>query len=324
VVPTRDRSDIDETIAEQASRFVIRLRSGEAAKADRDACKAWRDADPRHEAAWQEAEAAWAVAADLDQDRTTGLVRPGKPRKKRQTPRKALLLLGAAAAAAALGWSLKDGWHDYSAGTAQVRTVTLPDGSRVTLNARAAVDADFTAGARRVTIARGEVFFEVAPDRSRPFVVATRNTRVVVTGTAFNVRQRLSSADDVEIAVTENAVEVSATAEKAMTPPVRLSAGQQVTVTANSVGPVQPAHADTVLSWRRGELVAEDETLAEVVGELQAYSSGWIVLTAGARNIKVNAVLSLTDTAASLDALAAALPVSVRRVSPYLTIVSAN
>jgi transmembrane sensor len=251
-------------------------------------------------------------------------VRPGKARKKPRSPRKALLLIGAAAALAALGWSVKDGWHDYSSGTAQVRTVTLPDGSRVTLNARAAIDADFTGHTRRITIARGEAFFEVAPDRKRPFVVATRNTRVVVTGTAFNVRQRLSSADDVEVAVVENSVEVSAAAEKAMTPPVRLAAGQQVRVTADSVGRVHPAQADTVLSWRRGELAVEDEPLAEVIGELGAYYAGWIVITPAARDITVTAVLSLTDTAASLDALAVALPISVRHVSPYLTIVSAD
>ena len=59
-----------------------------------------------------------------------------------------------------------------------------------------------------------------------------------------------------------------------------------------------------------------------MIGELQAYHSGWIVLTPGARRIKVNAVLALRDTTGSLDALAAGLPIEVRRISPYLTIVT--
>ena len=65
----------------------------------------------------------------------------------------------------------------------------LADGSEVWLNSESVVEfpSDFTGDERRVRLLSGEAFFEVAPDKSKPFVVSTPELEVNVTGTTFNV-----------------------------------------------------------------------------------------------------------------------------------------
>lgn len=67
--------------------------------------------------------------------------------------------------------------------------VTLPDGTRLWLNAdsRITYDENFREATREVTLS-GEAFFEVAKDKSRPFIIHTPTIDIKVLGTEFNVR----------------------------------------------------------------------------------------------------------------------------------------
>lgn len=66
--------------------------------------------------------------------------------------------------------------------------LTLPDGTVVWLNAqsRLVYPTAFTGNERRVGI-EGEAYFEVAPDKDHPFIVAIGDIEVKVLGTSFNV-----------------------------------------------------------------------------------------------------------------------------------------
>ena len=66
--------------------------------------------------------------------------------------------------------------------------LALPDGSIAWLNAASSITfpAAFIGKERRVTVS-GEVFFEVAGNKEKPFVVKTSSQEIVVLGTQFNV-----------------------------------------------------------------------------------------------------------------------------------------
>ena len=66
--------------------------------------------------------------------------------------------------------------------------VTLPDGTKVWLNAASSIrfPASFTGNDRTVDIT-GEAYFEVAPDTRRPFIVRAGQARTRVLGTRFDV-----------------------------------------------------------------------------------------------------------------------------------------
>lgn len=70
--------------------------------------------------------------------------------------------------------------------------LTLPDGSKVWINAdsKLTYDESFGKTTRDVTLV-GEAFFEVAKDKARPFIVHTKAMNIKVLGTVFNVRAYL-------------------------------------------------------------------------------------------------------------------------------------
>lgn len=89
------------------------------------------------------------------------------------------------------------------------RQLTLPDGSRVWLNAESEISfpSKFTSRVRKVKV-KGEAYFEVSKDPRRPFIVSTDYFTTTVHGTSFNLRAR--STDDAGVALVEGSVSVSA------------------------------------------------------------------------------------------------------------------
>lgn len=88
----------------------------------------------------------------------------------------------------------------------KVRTDTLPDGSVVTLNKNSTLAwaADFNKKNRQVKLT-GEAFFNVAPDRARPFLIHVDEVTVQVVGTSFNVK---NTQDETEVIVETGIVKV--------------------------------------------------------------------------------------------------------------------
>jgi transmembrane sensor len=82
---------------------------------------------------------------------------------------------------------------------AEIRTVTLPDGSEVTLNANSTLSypREFKAGLRTVSL-EGEAFFNIRRDSLMPFIIETGNTATEVLGTSFSVK---AQADSVVVTV---------------------------------------------------------------------------------------------------------------------------
>lgn len=88
-----------------------------------------------------------------------------------------------------------------------VLTDTLSDGTVVTLNKHATLSfpRTFSGNERAVTL-NGEAFFDVAPNKQKPFIIKANESKIKVVGTSFNVN---SSAEQTEVIVTTGIVEVS-------------------------------------------------------------------------------------------------------------------
>lgn len=316
------------SIQDEALRWVVRLHSGEASTDDYRAFARWRSLSPFHEASYQEAQALWGLGSGLRLDRATGRVMVGRAAPARsawQPLALAALLLAAIMGAGIYGGLFRGVMHDYATGTGEIRTVTLPDGSVAALNARSSIDVDFSSTRRRVVLSEGQAYFEVAKDAARPFEVEAERARVTALGTAFDVEIG-AGADQVAIAVTQHAVEVASRGDDVRPAPVQVPEGQAVIVEADgAIGAVTPSDPQTAVGWRKGLLIAEAKPLREVIAALRRYHPGWIVFdNAALGGLSVSAVLELRDPNHSLDTLAAGLPIQVRHISPYLTLISAR
>lgn len=209
---------------------------------------------------------------------------------------------------------------DYTTGTAEQRRLELQDGSEVTLAPASAIAVSYDAGARHVRLVQGEAFFQVKPDKARPFRVIAGDVQVSVIGTSFDVRQE---SGGVRIAVQEGIVQVG-TSQGTFTATGRLEAGQSAKVSPS--GELrridEPPHL--VAGWRQGQLLAQDRSLHDAVEELRRYWRGAIILTDDALgDLRITGAYNLEDPEEALRGMARAHGAKVRRITPWVLVVSA-
>lgn len=96
--------------------------------------------------------------------------------------------------------------------------LNLWDQSKITLYHQTTIDypVEFGDHERKVTLVKGEAFFEVAPDKQKPFIVHTTTADIKVLGTKFNV---VAKENQTEISVNDGKVMVyTATDTTILTP----------------------------------------------------------------------------------------------------------
>lgn len=224
------------------------------------------------DAAWSALQGRMASSARTSAD-ADGNATSGGDATPARRPWAGVLLRTAAVAVLALGATAA--WYAvpvrYAADAGERREISLPDGSRVTLNAGSALRhrrgfswlPGLPATRRSVTL-RGEAFFDVA-SAVRPFVVDAGTARIRVLGTRFNVRAR-NATGETRVEVEEGRVEVS---DPLQIRALVLLAGEAARVDGAS-GDLSRDRIDTdrVAAWRSGGMAMADERLADVLAEL--------------------------------------------------------
>jgi len=165
----------------------------------------------------------------------------------------------------------------FATAIGEQRTVTLRDGSLLTLNTDSLVEVSLSEKQRQLNLLRGEAHFEVAHDVTRPFVVAAGALAARAVGTAFNIRLRAGQAADV--LVTSGIVQVSGSAPGST--PDSLLAGQLLELKPDGTREVQQLDATALesrLAWRRSVLIFDGETLAQALSEIARYTPRHIYL----------------------------------------------
>ena len=316
-----------QAIRSAAHEWRARVEAGEMGPAERRRFEAWLANDPRHRPAYDRAAQLWQEVGPIERAALPPESFRPLPRERLVAalgqPRRPLRQAGAALAAAALvlvvlEFDLLDHLDPntlrFETAIAEVRDVTLPDGSLVTLGADSSLRVAMDETARRVTLRAGEAYFDVAKDARRPFTVEADDTQAEALGTAFELRR---AGEGLQVAVAEGLVEVRLGAERS-----RLRAGQRVAAGGGQLGEVRAIDPGKLGAWRRGRLVYIGAPLSEVIADANRYHEGWIVLlderTAA---LEITAVFDATDIEAMLTTLAEALPVVIwRPLDPLVTI----
>ncbi len=215
----------------------------------------------------------------------------------------------------------------------------LPDGSRIVLNTRSRVEADFNRRARIVRVYEGEVGFEVAHEVDRPFIVYAGRGLVSAVGTAFSVRVK---AGVVDLIVTEGRVGVISNitgdpqAEQLMMPErftgndrsrSLISAGHGVRF-ENVIESIEPLDAETLerkQAWRQGALIFKGEPLEEVLAEVGRYTDQQLVITdPSIRRVPVGGHFRISDINTLVALLADNFDLDIKVVNSNLIHLSAR
>ena len=315
-----------DPITRAAIDWMLRLESGDACPSERQVFKAWLAENPDHMAAWQRvAGVLKAPMADLQsvERRSPGQLQAARrvllggtsgSRKKALQGGLLLLLLGLGAAGLVDRVTPLAGlMADQHTGTGERKTIQLDDGSLLTLNARSAVDIQFSHGQRRVHLRQGELQVEVAVDPGRPFVVTTAQGRVQALGTRFMVRQ---GAEESLASVQQHSVQLDTLGGQQR----RIDTGQAVSFTASQIDPQIPTSRSQT-DWLQGRVELHDEPLQALVDALRPYQSGVLRISPEAAKVRVFGVFPLDNTPLTLSALAQTLPIKVTRYGPWLTLI---
>ena len=252
----------------------------------------WLDQDTRHRVAYLRLQAAWARADRLYEAQGGAPVRTESPARREPLWWRMPMAASAAFILALGGTSLAywmtsvRGLHETAVGA--VESLKLADGSRISLNTGTRIRERLNARERRIELQEGEAFFEVAKDRSRPFVVVAGDHQIVALGTAFSVRQDASKR--LRVRVREGVIRVLGRGGKSVEQD--LSAGMVLDATSNRAEVQSPGitAVEAALEWRHGYLVFESRPLGQVAQEFNRYTTTKITVTTAAASKPISGV----------------------------------
>jgi len=164
----------------------------------------------------------------------------------------------------------------YSTPVGGQKTIALLDGSKIELNTDTELQFDAD-NQRQVTLLRGEAYFRIRHDSSRPFVVIAAGRRITDLGTEFSIRNDTSR---IEVALVKGRARVDQDAGWIGTRSAVLTPGDTAVATADSVSVVrkQIRELESALSWRQGLLVFHHTTLAEAAAQFNRYNREKLVI----------------------------------------------
>lgn len=207
-----------QRIREEAARWIMKRDAGFTA-AEQDEFFEWLAASPQHAEAYTALQAVFKRMDVMVEWRPLHAIEPNPDLlaapAARPARRRVLAWLGGMAAVLALGFAL---WSTRTVDSSPVPTRlaagdtaqsserhALEDGSVVVLNRGAQVAVRFEAKRRVLDLVSGEAYFQVAEDKSRPFVVRVGGVAVTAVGTEFNIAL---TANRLEVLVTKGRVRV--------------------------------------------------------------------------------------------------------------------
>lgn len=162
----------------------------------------------------------------------------------------------------------------------EIRQVVLPDSSLVTLaaNSKLMYPARFSSGSRDVSM-EGKLFFDVRPDKSKPFRIKTEEVYVKVLGTSFEVNNKTGN-DTATVTVVTGKVSVDNAASKGTI----VLPNQQVVLNkkTNNMELRQVTETDNYTQWLQYVISFDETVLTEAFEKLSRTFNTVIRLDASA------------------------------------------
>ncbi len=311
-------SDKRENAENQAVEWFILLEEYPGDAGLKQKIQDWCDEDPLHLAAWQDCAQTNFIlqqAGDIEGRATEKGIQPdmGATLSSKTPPGVYRGLKGfAAATLLVFGITFFQPFNiwlqaDHQTTTAESREIDLEDGSVLYLGADSAVDLNYSADQRRIKLLAGEAYFDVAPDKNRPFIVTAGETETRALGTAFNI----SLYDEtVYVGVRHGHVRLS---HKSGKNELDLQIHDVGSMTEAGKGQKRTVDNSFIASWRKGKLLIDNHSLGSVIDQLDRYSENRIIiLEAPLKNQRITGVYDLSDPDSSIAAIARSNGIQVR------------
>ena len=189
----------------------------------------------------------------------------------------------------------------------EIKEIELWDGSFITLNANSQIKypKKFDKGSRTLSL-EGEAFFDVVPDKTRPFIVNAGDIEVKVLGTSFNINA-YKDHKVIEVLVSTGRVAISSV--KHQDKKIVLDPGNMGTFLKSESSFIKEKEADkNSLSWKTFKMEFSNENLGEVIKVLEkVYHTNIILKDPGLENSRITVSFDNQSLEAVLNVLEATL-----------------
>lgn len=147
------------------------------------------------------------------------------------------------------------------------KVIELTDGSKVWLNRNSELlYPESFEGETRTIYLKGEAFFEVTPDKNKPFIVHSGSSKTTVLGTSFNLRA-YSKEDEVKLTVVTGKVAFTLADDKEG---VIVTPGDAAVLFNDTKLISQYRNEDVnFLSWKTRQLQFDDSPMGQLIQSLE-------------------------------------------------------
>lgn len=296
--------------SETALHWFVRRRAENFSDAERDALESWLAASPEHHKYLQELERTWQTLDLLQERRAEMLLAPPQQPVRARLPAWAWLSTLAAGGCAALYFLLllPASLPHYETPALERKSVTLPDGTSIAMNA----DSAFAVRGLQplqIELLRGDIYLDVPSASSGQVEVRLGSVRIRDIGTRFAVQ---ATATGGNVAVAEGAVQVSGSDDQR-----QLAAGHSLGFSNGRLTAERSVRLEDVALWRRGEWLLQETPVGDMVREVTRQTGIRVDLPDPAvSSLTVSGRFSMTQAEQMLWAVAEVHGLRLQRFDP--------
>lgn len=150
--------------------------------------------------------------------------------------------------------------------------ITLPDGTKVWLNTASTLTypSRFTGNTREVKI-EGEGYFEVSPDKARPFSVHSKGQEIRVLGTEFNIRSYTDENETKTTLVSGGVKVINRLNADRISDEIPLLPHEQSVLTSSGSLAKQNVNPAVAISWKSGRFYFENTPVDDMMRQIERW-----------------------------------------------------
>jgi len=296
----------------EAAAWLARLQSSRDPDVERKFHR-WRDLDPSHAEAFERVSRSYEQAGLLRYSHVASTSPPATPLPVHTRSRSYELAIAAGLVLLlCTGLYLLVGRGFWTSGTeavmlstkvGEIRSVSLADGSKLTLDTDTSIEVEIDRNGRKARVKAGRARFNIAK-AAQPFIIDAGNTTASAAAAVLDVEK---FGDQARVDVISGSAKIGGSDAAGL----RLGAGETMTTLSDS-RVERRAHAPAQ-DWTRGMLEFDGTALGSAVELANRYSERKIILGAGLEHLKVTGAFRAGDVKGLAGALAEAFHLKISR-----------
>ncbi|MCD8172057.1 MAG: FecR domain-containing protein [Alistipes sp.] len=171
-----------------------------------------------------------------------------------------------------------------------VNSITLPDGSHVTVNSSSwlTFPQEFDTEERRVKLS-GEAYFDVVEEEFRPFIIELQKSEIMVLGTRFNIKSYDDDVSQVTLLSGSVRIHSSDSAEG-----ITLIPGERATISDTLISRTT-VDTEATTGWIDGKFYFDNTPLGEIAADLSRWYGIEVGVDADCTDIRISGTLDRSE-----------------------------